>query len=180
MKTIVELGCGDGVLLNRLSRIYKNSLLIGIELNHEMFKSSLSILNAENVKLINDSFEDIVPTFENNSIDRFLVVLPDPKYIDSQNQKKWKKFYAKIFEKLKKNGIFIIITEITNELLNPVSLEQYNTEIDKIEEIFNSIGFKTFKKSQQYPSIYSTSLLKKFSRDKDRIRLVYFSFLKKN
>lgn len=179
MRTVVELGCGDGVLLHRLSKIYKNSFLIGIELDKEKFQNCLQLINAENVKLINDSFISIVPIFKNNSIDKFIAILPDPKFIDLKNQETWEKFYSQIFEKLKKNGVLIIITEITDEMLNPVSIGQYNKEVDKMECIFNTIGFKTIKKIGRYPSIYSTSLLKKFSKDKERIKIVFFSFLKK-
>ncbi|NOJ29164.1 MAG: hypothetical protein DA328_03240 [Nitrososphaeraceae archaeon] len=178
MKTIIELGCGDGVLINRLSKMYKNYLLVGIELSNEKFQNSVNLVAAKNVKLINDSFENIVPKLENNSIDKFLAILPDPKYIDLRNQNSWKNFYVKVFEKLEKNGVLIIITEITNELLNPVSQEQYNSEINKIEHIFRSIGFKTVHVSHNYPSIYSTNLLKKFSKDPDRIKIVFYKFLK--
>ncbi len=179
MRTVVELGCGDGVLLHRLSKKYKNSFLIGIELDKEKFQNCLQLINAENVKLINDSFLSIVPFFENNSIEKFIAILPDPKFIDLKKQETWQKFYSQIFEKLKKNGVLIIITEITDEMLNPVSIGQYNNEVDKIECIFNTIGFKTIKKSDRYPSMYSTTLLKKFSKDKERIKIVFFSFLKK-
>ena len=178
-RIVVELGSGDGVLIKRISDIYTKSLVIGIEINTAMHKLSLTNnKNKKNVLLYNKSFEKIIPKFGDNSISKVISILPDPKYIDKTFQQNWIKFYKLVFNKLQKNGTFFLITEVTNELFGEVSDDNYNNSITTLIHLFQSIGFKLIKNYEGYSSIYSTTLLKKFNRDKKRIRISTFKFKK--
>src|SRR5919202_1944150 len=85
-KVTVELGVGDGRLLESLAKRNSNSLFIGIELDSNQYREAQSRISLSNVVIINSSFEDIVPRFLDESIDQFISVLPDPAFIDNKRQ----------------------------------------------------------------------------------------------
>ena len=89
-KIIVELGMGDGRLLEVLATDNNNSLCIGIEIDSTqclLAKSRVSRL--PNVVIMNSSFVDVVSTFMDESISQFIMVLPDPAYIDEKREDQW-------------------------------------------------------------------------------------------
>src|SRR5687768_4132782 len=92
-KLVVELGMGDGTLLETLAKCDRHSTYIGIELNNEQCVQARSRITLSNVIIMNSSFEDIVPTFLDESIDQFIAVLPDPALIDEKSEERWKPFY---------------------------------------------------------------------------------------
>ena len=85
-RLIVELGMGDGTLLETLAKQDCNSIYIGIELNNEQCMQARSRIILSNVIIANKSFEDLVPTFQDESIDQFIAVLPDPLFIDEKRE----------------------------------------------------------------------------------------------
>ena len=121
---------GDGTLLEALAKQDCNSIYIGIELNNEQCVQARSRITLSNVIIMNRSFEDLVPTFQDESIDQFIAVLPDPIFIDKKREEHWKLFYKSVHYKLKKEGRLQLVTELTDELLQPVSDDQYSAWAD--------------------------------------------------
>ena len=179
-KIIVELGMGDGKLLNLLSNSKHNfdCYFIGIEKKEENFNIAKKNIKSPNVMLLNYSFETILPLFNDESIHKVILVLPDPKYIDKTYRYEWELFYKTIYKKLQINGIFILITEITNELLEPVTDNYFYKEVNNLKQIFKSIGFILLKDFEGIQENYVSSYLQLFSGDPLRIRIINFEFIK--
>jgi tRNA G46 methylase TrmB len=177
-KIVLELGMGDGKLIKNLSEKEKEFFFIGIEINSDRFRQASLSITRENVKIINNSFDRILPLFRNASINKIIYVLPDPKFIDKNQKQNWEKLYKLIYNKLEQNGIFILITEITNELLQPVEDDFLYEEMSWIKNFFESLGYITLKHYEGYPEKYTTSFLESFSGDKERIRILFFEFTK--
>ncbi|SRR5581483_5837630 len=169
-KVIVELGMGDGRLLESLAKNDTRSLYVGIELSKEQCEQARSILDLENVLILQSSFEDIVPAFPDSSADRFIAILPDPAYIDEKKQDVWKPFYRIVHAKIKKNGTFQLVTEMTDKLLRPVSDGDYARWSEWLAASFSSIGFVT-DWHEGAPAGYSSRCLDQFRGDPERIRM---------
>jgi tRNA G46 methylase TrmB len=173
-KVIVELGMGDGLLLKTMSENDhdNNSFYIGIELDKCRYEKAMSQIKLVNVKLLNDSFEHILPTFPDNSLYRVISVLPDPKYIDQLKQHNWKFLYKIIYKKLKNYGVLELITEITDDLLQEVSDHVYNRWVEWLTYTFQSMGFQIVTFREGAPEEYSSQCLDQFRADPKRIRMV--------
>ena len=50
-----------------------------------------------------------------------------PNYIDRAKESLWIPFYQDIYKKLKEKGTLTIVTEITNDLLEPVTDNEFRT-----------------------------------------------------
>ncbi|MDR4512186.1 MAG: methyltransferase domain-containing protein [Nitrososphaeraceae archaeon] len=179
-RLVLDLGMGDGQLVANLSNKEKDSFHIGIEINPDRFIQASSSIKNQNVHLINDNFEKILPLFKDNSISQVFYILPDPKYIDKNHKPDLERFYKLLYNKIKKHGTFILITEITNELFQPVENKVLNDEISWITNFFESLGYVTLECHEGYPEEYTTSFLRTFSGDLERIRILYFEFIKTN
>jgi tRNA G46 methylase TrmB len=177
-RVIVELGMGDGRLLESLAKTDDNSLYVGIELDSEQCRRAGSRIAGSNVVIMNSSFEDIVPTFPDGSVDRFIAVLPDPGFIDEKKQAGWKPFYRVVYSKLKPGGTLELVTEITDELLQPVSDEQYGKWAKWLRNSFRSIGFAVANEHEGAPAHYSSRCLDQFRGDAERIRMVTLELAK--
>lgn len=177
-RVIVELGMGDGRVLESMAEHDSISLYVGIELDDNQCRQARSRIALANVKIWSGSFEDIVPTFPERSVDCFIVVLPDPGYIDEKKQEAWKPFYRTLFEKLKKNGMLQIVTELSDELLQPVSDEAYARWVSWIRSSFLSIGFVLKKQQEGAPAQYSSRCLDQFRGDPERIRMATLELAK--
>jgi tRNA G46 methylase TrmB len=187
-KVIIEFGMDDGRLLKKLVekdhdiKLDTNTtkvMYIGIEIDRKQFEFAESRMkNDKNVILLNGSFEEILPMFPDGSIDQILDVLPDPAYIDSPNQNKWQTFYEIIYLKLKTGGLLRLVTEITDDLLEPVSDEAYNTWVQWLSQIFQSLGFTIEACMYGSPVEYSTRCLTQFRGDTERIRMVTLDLVK--
>ena len=178
LKLVVELGMGDGRLIKELSEKEKENYFIGIEINTERFQEASSNIKSNNVKLINNSFDEVLPLFGDNSISKVIYILPDPKFIDKNHIQEWSRLYKIIYNKLEQKGSFILITEITDALLRPVSDELFFEEMIWMKEFFESIGFAVMDCSEGPPENYNTYFLKIFKGDTKRIRMIYFKFVK--
>ena len=177
-KLVVELGMGDGNLIKSLSEKNHDYYFIGIEIQEEYFNKAKYNIKSSNVMLLNFPFEDILPLFEDNSIYKIISVLPDPKYIDKNYRKEWEILYKIVYKKLLKKGLFILITEITDELFQPVSNNYFYKEVDNLKQIFQSIGFILLNDFEGYQENYMTSFLQIFNGDPKRIRIINFEFTK--
>jgi tRNA G46 methylase TrmB len=168
-KVTVELGMGDGRLLESLAKS-GSGLFVGIELSSEQYKQASSRITLDNVLILNGSFEEIVSSFPDASVDRFIAVLPDPEYVDEKKQDRWKPFYKTVHAKLKYDGTFQLITEITDELLQPVSNSAYERWAGWLATSFSSIGFMV-NEHEGVPAGYSSRCLDQFRGDSERIRM---------
>jgi len=177
-KIILELGMGDGKLLYSLSKNNCDYYFIGIEIKEENFKIAKKNIKLPNVMLLNYSFETILPLFKNESIYKIISILPDPKYIDKTYKQEWENFYKTIYQKLQKKGLFILITEVTNELLQPVTANYFYKEVNSLKRIFESIGFILLSDFEGIQENYFSSYLQLFSGDPKRIRIINFEFTK--
>ena len=187
-KVIIEFGMDDGRLLKKLIEQDHDIKLdtntstvtyIGIEVDRKRFEAAESLMkNDKNVILLNSSFEEILPMFPDGSIDQILDVLPDPAYIDRPNQDSWQSFYKDVYAKLKPAGLLRLVTEITDDLLEPVSDEAYNTWVEWLSQIFRSLGFTIRDSMDGPPTEYSTRCLTQFRGDAERIRIVTLDLVK--
>jgi tRNA G46 methylase TrmB len=175
---VVELGMGDGRLLESLAKRNSNSLFIGIELDSNQYREAQSRISLSNVVIINSSFEDIVPRFLDESIDQFISVLPDPAFIDNTRQEHWRPFYTTVYFKLKKGGKLRLVTELTDELWQPVSNESYSKWADWLKCSFMSLGFTLSSQKEGAPRRYLSHCLRQFRGDPQRIRLITLDLLK--
>jgi tRNA G46 methylase TrmB len=169
---------GDGILLETLAKHDDNSIYIGIERDNEQCRQARSRIALSNVIIMNSSFDDIVPTFLNESIDQFIVVLPDPAFIDEKREERWKPFYKSVYYKLKKQGSLVLVTELTDELLQPVSDDQYFTWADWLKSCFLSLGFTIANQHDGAPRQYLSRCIRQFRGDPERIRMITLNLLK--
>jgi tRNA G46 methylase TrmB len=188
-RIILELGCGDGLLLRKLLEVERTgetvqnnsseSFYIGIERDNLKYNKARSVLERfSNVKLLNGSFEVLIHEFSDCSIDKIISVLPDPEFIDIQNQCQWKNFYSVLNRKLVANGSLRIVTELIDDLLQPVTADAYDTWVQEIIEIFRDLGFSLTQVLDGSPLEYESECLKRFKQDPQRIRLASFDFTK--
>ena len=181
-KVIVELGIGDGRLLQDLAkkhRTTKSIAYIGIEKDKISAKQARMRVSSPNITIINSMFEESLTQFDDQSIDLVIMVLPDPDYIDPVHYDKWSPFYRSIIHsKLKQFGRLNIVTEIIDDLLEPVSDETYFTQVDWLISKFVGLGFKLLNKKNGPPTSYSSLYLDKFGADSQRIRIVTLAFVK--
>lgn len=188
-KIIVELGMGNGCLLKRLLEVNKNTsqsainekkpVYIGIEVNTLEYNKAKSLLHGfTNVILINGSFEQLINDFSDRSIDEIISVLPDPDFIDIENQDQWQKFYRIMNRKMLTQGRFRLVTELIDDLLGPVSEEIYNIWKHWVINTFEDIGFSLERIIEGSPAEYESDCLERFKGDPERIRLATFDFIK--
>lgn len=180
-KVIVELGIGDGQLLEKIAGHDKNvdTIYIGIEINANLYDGAKSRISLTNVILIKGSYKAVIATFPDNSIDKVISILPSPEFIDQSKQDIWESFYKCLFAKLKKNGIFQLVTELTNDLFEPVSDNMYDDWVKWLISTFNGIGYKVLSKKDGPPRGYSTRFLDQFKGDSKRIRILTLNLKKK-
>jgi tRNA G46 methylase TrmB len=179
---IVEFGMGDGLLLKKLvEQNYDIKLVsnttratyVGIEIDKKQFMIAKSRMrNNTNVILFNAPMEEILPLFPNCTIDQILCVLPDPSYIDKTKQSGLEIFYKTIHLKLNNRGLFRLVTELTDELLGPVSDEAYEAWIQWLAQFFQTLGFTIKEMMHSSPDGYVTRYLTQFRSDTRRIRII--------
>ena len=172
-KVIVELGSGDGRLLKKLVgyETSRNILAIGIELDTSQYEKSCDLMEKNNIHFVNNSFEVLLPDFPDESIDSIISVLPAPRYIDNDYQELWVPFYQIVLKKLKETGSLILVTELTDDLFQPVSASDFVAWKYWLESVFISIGFK-LRTIDGVPSNFSSQFLDQFKGDPERIKIV--------
>jgi len=180
---IVELGCGDGRLLHRLSNkeIEANSFYLGIELDVSQYRKSCLLLPNEkhNLLFVNSPFEDIINELPDYSANEILSILPHPRYIDRENETFWKPIYRTILRKIKRKGHLLLITEFTDELFSPVIYDDYKNWKEWIIATFADLGFFVGKIIEEIPLNYTSQFIELFSNDQQRIKILTL-YLTKN
>jgi SAM-dependent methyltransferase len=181
-KIVVELGSGDGRLLAKLARnsIKNREFFIGIEIDAAEHLKACKLSSNNNILFFNESFEIIVADFPDESIDTFVSVLPHPRYVDQCLQNIWLPFYEIVLKKLKKLGQFVLVTELTDDLFQPVSNSVFTVWKQWLRMIFSSIGFKVKLLDDGAPQDFSSRYLDQFNADPERIRLVTMMMTKAN
>jgi hypothetical protein len=171
---IVELGIGDGQLLQDVvkRRQRPDTCYVGIEIDEKQIQLAGQKLREKNVYLINESFEKVVLCFPDNYVDEFILVLPSPDYIDKSKESQWSSFYRDIFTKLKVNGSLLIITEIINDLLEPVTDYEFKIWKNWLIDKFISLGFVIRETYDDSPKNFRSRYLEQFKGDKSRIKIV--------
>jgi tRNA G46 methylase TrmB len=177
-RVIVELGMGDGRVLESIAKSDESCLYVGIELDNEQCEQARARIALANVEILNGSFEDIVPTLSDRSVDRFIAVLPDPAFIDEKKEGVWKPFYRTVHAKLKAGGTFQLVAEITDELLQPVGDAEYSRWTDWLESSMLSVGFALKSRQEGSPAQYSSRCLDQFRGDRERIRMTTLELAK--
>lgn len=179
-KIVVELGTGDGQLLERLVRERKstNTCYVGIEIDAKQIQLARDKVREKNVYLLNESFEKTVRGFPDKYVDEFIFVLPPPDYIDICMESQWSPFYREIFKKLKENGSLIMITEIINDLLEPVTDCEFKIWKNWLINKFISFGF-IIKETYNYsPRFFKSHYLEQFRGDTSRIKILTLILIK--
>ena len=177
-RVVVELGMGDGRLLQNFASRDGKSLFVGIEIDRAQFEQARSRISAENALLLHGSFELLVPELPDGSVDLFVAVLPDPAFIDPAKYDTWKEFYRAVLSKLKSGGVFQLVTELTDELLQPVSDHSYRAWTEWLRGAFASLGFEVASLRDGAPPEYHSRCLDQFRGDNDRIKMVTIDFTK--
>ena len=149
---------GDGRLLEILAKRNPGWTYVGIELNNDQCIQARSRISLPNVIIINRSFEDIVPTFLDESVDQFIIILPDPPFIDQKNEEQWKPFYKSVYLKLKKQDSVWAIW---------------------LKSCFISLGFSVVCQQDGVPRQYSSRCIEQFRGDPERIRMVTLDLVKR-
>jgi tRNA G46 methylase TrmB len=177
-RTIVELGMGDGRILASLAEKDPETVYIGIELDGEQCEKARADIPLQNAFVMHGSIAEIVPRFPDGSIDGFIAILPDPSFIDQKKEEQWRPFYRAVYAKLKSPGAFRIVTEITDELLQPVGQDAFDLWTVWLAETFRSMGFQVADMREGAPAEYSSRCLDQFRGDPERIRMVTIDLVK--
>jgi phospholipid N-methyltransferase len=173
-KVIVELGMGDGQLLAKIleSGNSPNTCYVGIEIDPEQIQKARDKLRGRNTYLINESFENALSYFPDNFVDEFIFVLPPPSYIDKSMESQWILLYQNIYKKLKEKATLTIVTEIINDLLEPVTDSEFRSWKNWLSSKFVTIGFIIKEMFDDSPCHYSSHFLDQFKGDRLRIKLI--------
>ena len=155
------------------------SLYIGIELDSSKCDTAKSALQSyANVTLLQGSFETIIHDFSDCSIDEIISVLPDPDFIDREKQQQWEKFYRVVQRKLSRQGRLRLVTELIDDLLQPVPEEAYKVWVRWLVKTFQDLGFFHLQTVEGSPLGYESECLERFRADPERIRIATFDFVK--
>lgn len=179
-KVVVELGTGDGQLLEKLVRNRKSTktCYVGIEIDAKQIQLARDKLREKNVYFVNESFEKTISCFPDKYVDEFIFVLPPPDYIDKSMESLWSPFYQEIFKKLKYNGSLIMVTEIINDLLEPVTDSEFKLWKNWLIDKFTSLGFTIQDTYDESPRYFDSRYLEQFRGDSSRIKIVTLILLK--
>ena len=173
-KVVIELGIGDGQLLEGLIN-YENSpntCYVGIEIDAAQIQKARDRMTGKNIFLINESIEKVIPLLQDNCVHHFIFVLPPPKYIDRKMESQWTLLYQKIYKKLKENGTLTLVTEVTNDLLEPVSNDEFRSWKTWLASIFVTFGFTLREVFNECPLHYRSHFLEQFRSDQLRIKII--------
>jgi len=173
-KVVIEIGIGDGQLLEGVID-YENSpntCYIGVEIESSQICKARDRIAGKNIYLINESIEKVIPSLPDNSVDQFIFVLPPPIYIDRELESQWTLLYQKIYKKLKEKGSLTLVTEVTNDLLEPVSNDEFMSWKTWLTLVFVTLGFSLVEVFNEWPLHYRSHFLEQFKADQLRIKII--------
>jgi tRNA G46 methylase TrmB len=172
-KVVIEIGIGDGQLLNGVIDYEKspNTCYIGLEIESSQICKARDRMSGKNIFLVNESIEEVIPSLPDDSVDQFIFVLPPPIYIDRELESQWTLLYQKIFKKLKEKGNLTLVTEVTNDLLEPVSNDEFMSWKTWLASVFVTLGFSLVGVPNECPLHYRSHFLEQFKADQLRIKI---------
>jgi len=179
---VIEIGIGDGQLLEGVID-YENSpntCYIGVEIESSQICKARDRIAGKNIYLINESIEKVIPSLPDNSVDQFIFVLPPPIYIDRELESQWTLLYQKIYKKLKEKGNLTLVTEVTNDLLEPVSNYEFMSWKTWLTSVFVTLGFTLVEVFNESPLHYRSRFLEQFKADQLRIKIITLILEKPN
>lgn len=142
---ILELGCGNGVNLINIKKLYPNYKLYGIDYSEEMIKYA----NNKN-KNINFFLGDITKKATFINLPKFDIIFTNRCLINLKSQKKINKVISKSKNFLKKGGYYIFLENFINGHSNKNKLRaMLNLKPRKIatfNKFINETKFLTFLK----------------------------------
>jgi len=153
---------------------------VGIELDTKQIQLARNRLKEKNVYLVNESFEKTVSYFPDKYIDEFIFVLPPPDYIDKGKESLWSPLYQEIFNRLKDNGSLTMVTEIINDLLEPVTDYEFKTWKNWLINKFISLGYFIKEFYEDSPRYFNSHYLEQFRGDASRIKIVTLILIKRH
>lgn len=129
-KLSLEIGCGKGLFLTRLSDAFKDEAFLGIEMMTSVICRAVQKIDEqkiENVKLINKDGANILDYFMEGEIDHLYVNFPDPwpKARHEKRRLTFPSFLEKYKVILKKDGIFRFKTD---------NLDLYNYSLETLSK----------------------------------------------
>jgi len=181
-KVVIEIGIGDGQLLEGVID-YENSpntCYIGVEIESSQICKARDRIACKNIYLINESIEKVIPSLPDNSVDQFIFVLPPPIYIDRELESQWTLLYQEIYKKLKEKGNLTLVTEVTNDLLEPVSNYEFMSWKTWLTSVFVTLGFTLVEVFNESPLHYRSRFLEQFKADQLRIKIITLILEKPN
>src|SRR6476646_130838 len=106
-KIIIEIGSGDGRLLNNLAEFYdkKKTYLIGIETDKEQYFCSCEKIKkstTNNIEFINEPFENVFLKLDENTNNKIISIITHTLKINKIKQNKKKSIYKTVLKKIKK------------------------------------------------------------------------------
>lgn len=132
-KDVLEVGCGRGGGASFLTRYYKPSSYIGMDISKKTTEFCNEYHKVENLRFIQGEAEDI--PFEDNSFDALINVESARCYGNIQT------FFDEAYRVLKKDGKFLFADMIKKE------------DSDEIEQKIKKAGFKTVSKRNIRPNV---------------------------
>ncbi len=178
---VFEIGSGDGRLLKNIANLFNkidNILFIGTETDSSLYLNYCRKLNSKNICFLNEPFEQVLLQISSNTLDVVFSILPCPKYIDKNRQEEWTPIYSLILNRMKEKGFLILVTELIDEILQPVSLNDYLLWKKWISDTFCSIGFKIVGIIDGIPQCFSSYCIDQFTNDPQRIKIMTLMMIK--
>lgn len=148
MPKILELGCGNGFLLETLSQNFPELDMTAIELSPDLFKLAKK-RKISKLKLINQDM--LKAELEYNSFD---IIITERSIINLSSQKQQRMAYQKISKWLKSGGHYLMIESYKEGLANlnharresgleELSASPHNCYLTKgTEKLLNNVGLK--------------------------------------
>ena len=145
---VLDIGCGGGETLRRMSKIVTNGKLKGADHSPLSVKMSLEH-NAEAFRdgrlIVTEASVEKLP-FEENSFDRIITVESFYFWPDPANSLK------EVYRVLDKDGIFLIVADINgdtelsqDDIANIQKYSLYNPTSAELEELLVQAGFNSVK-----------------------------------
>ena len=145
---VLDIGCGGGMTLQRMSKEIKDGHLTGVDYSKVSVEES-TILNIDNIKsgkmnIIEGNVESL--PFKDNSFDKIITV--ESFYFWPNHKENLKE----VFRVLNNHGTFMLVADIYNkeglskEILDNVKLfNLFNPTKEEFFELFSEAGFKDIK-----------------------------------
>lgn len=120
---ILEIGSGNGVFLEHLGKMFKDNIVVGIELDIKRARKCKKKIERNSLRntfiLSGDAYEILALFFEDGSVERVYLNFPEPwpRESDWRNRLFEIGFLSMIDRVTKKNGLFYMVTDVEKAFL---------------------------------------------------------------